>query len=61
MGLAGFDPSVMKPTALALNIVVALIATVQLGRAGLFRWHNFYPFGVLGFPFSLSPVFFLVL
>ena len=53
MGLAGLDPSVMKPTALALNIVVALIGTVQLGRAGLFRWRNFYPFGVLGFPFSL--------
>ena len=53
MGLAGFDPAVMKPTALALNIVVALIGTVQLGRAGLFRWRNFYPFGVLGFPFSL--------
>ncbi len=53
MGLAGLNPSVMKPTALALNIVVALIATVQLGRAGLFRWRNFYPFGVLGFPFSL--------
>lgn len=53
MGLAGLDPSVMKPTALTLNIVVALIGTVQLGRAGLFRWRNFYPFGVLGFPFSL--------
>ena len=53
MGLAGLDPAVMKPTALALNIVVALIGTVQLGRAGLFRWRNFYPFGVLGFPFSL--------
>ncbi|PNG25296.1 sulfite exporter TauE/SafE family protein [Methylocella silvestris] len=53
MGLAGLDPAVMKPTALALNIVVALIGTAQFWRAGLFRWRNFYPFGVLGFPFSI--------
>ena len=53
MGLVGLEPSVMKPTALALNVLVAAIGTVQFWRAGLFSWRSFYPFGVLGFPFSL--------
>ena len=53
MGVAGFDAAVMKPTALALNLVVAGIATVQFWRAGRVSWRTFYPFAVLGFPFSL--------
>jgi uncharacterized membrane protein YfcA len=53
MGMAGLDPSIAKPTALALNILVAAIGTLQFWRAGLFSWRTFYPFGVLGFPFSL--------
>jgi uncharacterized protein len=53
MGMAGLDPSIAKPTALALNILVAAIGTLQFWRAGAFSWRTFYPFGVLGFPFSL--------
>jgi uncharacterized membrane protein YfcA len=53
MGLAGLDPGVMKPTALALNVLVAGIGTFQFWRAGRFSWRSFYPFGVLGFPFSV--------
>lgn len=53
MGLAGLQPAVMKPTALALNILVAAIGTVQFWRAGMLSWRTFYPFAVLGFPFSL--------
>lgn len=53
MGMLGLDPNVMKPTALALNLVVASIAAVQFRRAGQFSWRTFYPFAVLGFPFSL--------
>lgn len=53
MGVLGLDPDVMKPTALALNLVVASIAAVQFRRAGQFSWRTFYPFAVLGFPFSL--------
>lgn len=53
MGLAGLDPAVMKPTALALNVLVAAIGTFQFWRAGRFSWRTFYPFGVLGFPFSI--------
>lgn len=53
MGLAGLAPSIMKPTALALNVLVAGIGTWHYWRAGRFSWRTFYPFGVLGFPFSL--------
>jgi len=53
MGLAGLQPAVMKPTALALNILVAAIGTVQFWRAGMLSWRTFYPFAVLRFPFSL--------
>jgi hypothetical protein len=53
MAWVGVDPLAMKPTALALNVLVALIGTIQFYRAGQFSWRTFYPFGVLGFPFSL--------
>lgn len=50
MGLFGFAPAVMKPTALALNIVVAVVATVSFYRAGLFSWALFWPFAVVSVP-----------
>lgn len=50
MGLFSFAPAVMKPTALALNILVALVATVQFYRAGLFSWSLFWPFAVVSIP-----------
>jgi uncharacterized membrane protein YfcA len=36
MALVGVAPAEMKPTALALNILVATIATVRYYRAGYF-------------------------
>lgn len=53
MGLAGLDPAAMKPTALALNVLVAAIGTFHFWRAGRFSWRTFYPFAVLRFPFSM--------
>jgi uncharacterized membrane protein YfcA len=50
MGLFNFAPDVMKPTALALNILVAVVATVQFYRAGLFSWSLFWPFAVASIP-----------
>ena len=50
MGLFSFAPDVMKPTALALNIVVAAIATVKFYRAGLFKWDLFWPFAIASIP-----------
>lgn len=53
MGLFGLAPELMKPTALALNVLVSGIGTVQFWRRGLLAWKTFYPFAILGFPFSL--------
>ncbi len=50
MGLYNFAPSVMKPTALALNILVAAVATLKFYRAGLFSWRLFWPFAVVSVP-----------
>lgn len=50
MGLFSFTPTVMKPTALALNILVAAVATVKFYRAGLFSWSLFWPFAVASIP-----------
>jgi uncharacterized membrane protein YfcA len=50
MGLYNFAPSVMKPTALALNILVATVATLKFYRAGLFSWRLFWPFAVASVP-----------
>src|SRR5438105_15903399 len=50
MGLFSFTPEVMKPTALALNIIVAAIATLKFYRAGLFNWDLFWPFAMASIP-----------
>lgn len=50
MSLIGLAPAVIKPTALALNILVALVAAWQFWRAGHFRWTLFWPFAVTAVP-----------
>ncbi|WP_440983035.1 sulfite exporter TauE/SafE family protein [Shinella sumterensis] len=53
MALYGFAPASMKITALALNLLVAGIASYHFLRNGRLAWRDVYPFAVLGFPFSL--------
>jgi uncharacterized protein len=53
MGLAGFAPDTIKPTALALNVLVSALGCIRFYRAGLLIWRTAYPFAVLGLPFSL--------
>lgn len=53
MGLLGFTPDVIKPTALALNVLVAAIGSVRFYCAGLLTWQTCYPFAIFGAPFSL--------
>ena len=53
MGLIGFDPATIKPTALALNVLVSAIGCYRFYRAGMLTWRTVYPFAVLGAPFSL--------
>jgi len=43
MTLLGVEPQVIRPTALALNVIVATIATVQFFRAGHFRAGLLWP------------------
>jgi uncharacterized membrane protein YfcA len=50
MGLFSFAPGVMKPTALALNILVAAVATLKFYQAGLFSWSLFWPFAIASIP-----------
>jgi uncharacterized membrane protein YfcA len=51
--LAGFAPTIIKPTALSLNVLVSAIGCVRFYRLGLLTWRSAYPFAVLGLPFSL--------
>jgi uncharacterized membrane protein YfcA len=53
MSVLGMEPAPMKVTALSLNLLVAAIGTLQFWRRGLLSLRAFYPFAVLGFPFSL--------
>src|SRR3954471_14829790 len=50
MALMGIAPDVMKPTALALNILVATIGSIQFARAGHFSWRLFWPFAIASVP-----------
>lgn len=53
MALFHLAPATMKTTALSLNLLVAAIGTYQFWRGGHLSMRAFYPFGVLGVPFSL--------
>src|SRR2546422_9883577 len=50
MTLWGIAPTVIRPTALVLNILVASIGTFQFWRAGHFSWNLFWPFALLSIP-----------
>jgi len=52
MGLVGIEPSLMKPTALCLNILVSSIAFFRFYKAGAFSWALFIPLALTAIPFS---------
>jgi len=52
MALLGVAPATMRPTALALNLVVATLATYRFWRAGWIRWAALAPFAVASVPFA---------
>lgn len=52
MALFGLAPAVMKPTALTLNVVVAVVATAKFYRAGCFSWRLFWPFALTSVPLA---------
>lgn len=44
MGLFGVPPTVMRPTGLALNVLVSSLTSIRYSRAGLFDWRTLWPF-----------------
>ncbi|HEX4950689.1 MAG TPA: sulfite exporter TauE/SafE family protein [Blastocatellia bacterium] len=52
MTLFGLAPTVIKPSALVLNILVASLTSYQFWRAGHFSWSLFWPFAVLSVPLA---------
>lgn len=50
MTLFGLAPTIVRPTALILNILVAIIGSFQFWRAGYFSWKLFWPFALLSIP-----------
>jgi uncharacterized membrane protein YfcA len=52
MALFGLPQAVMKPTALALNIIAASFGSARYTQAGLFRWRTLWPFLIGALPFA---------
>lgn len=52
MALVGISAEIMRPTALALNIVVATIATFKFYRAGSFSWRLLLPLVITSIPMA---------
>ena len=50
MTLCGLTATFIRPTALVLNILVAMIGSFQFWRAGYFSWRLFWPFALLSIP-----------
>jgi uncharacterized membrane protein YfcA len=53
MALFGMAPAVMRPTALALNILVASFTSFRYLYVGLFRWRTLWPFLIGALPFAM--------
>jgi hypothetical protein len=52
MALIGIAPDVMRPTALALNIVVAAFTVYRFRKARFFSWPGLWPFLLGSAPFA---------
>lgn len=52
MALFSVPPLVMRPTALALNILAAGFGTIRYAYAGYFRWRTVWPFLAGSVPFA---------
>ncbi|MFM7739346.1 MAG: sulfite exporter TauE/SafE family protein [Planctomycetota bacterium] len=50
MALLGVAPESMKPAALLLNLIVSIVAAIQFGKSGSFRWSLLWPFLLAAVP-----------
>src|SRR6266516_4545005 len=53
MALFGVSPAAMRPTALALNILVASFTSFRYLSTGLFRGRTLWPFLIGALPFAV--------
>jgi len=51
-GMLGMAPGEIKPTVLALNVVVGTVAVYKFTRAGHFSWRLIWPFILTSMPFA---------
>jgi len=51
-GLLGLTPDEIKPSVLALNVLVGCVAVYKFARAGHFSWRLIWPFILTSIPFS---------
>jgi uncharacterized protein len=54
MALTGVSAASMRPTALTLNVIVALITVYRFGKARHFSWNGLYPFLIGSVPFAAA-------
>ena len=52
MALFGIAPSLLKSSALVLNVFVSLLSFWQFYQAGYFRWKLFWPFALASVPMA---------
>ena len=52
MAIAGISPSLMKSSALILNLFVAGVAFISFYRAGHFKWKILWPFAITSMPMA---------
>lgn len=52
MAFLGMPTPMMRPTALVLNLLVAIVASIRFARAGLFSWSLFWPFALGSIPLA---------
>ena len=52
LALYGIVPSIMKPTALTLNVFDSAIALYSYYKAGYFKWRLIFPFLISSIPFA---------
>ena len=60
MALFGLAPSLMKSSALILNIFVSFISFFQFYRGGYFKWKLFLPFASISVPMAFLGAFITV-
>jgi uncharacterized membrane protein YfcA len=52
MAIVGIAPSIMRPSALFLNLLVGVIATYKFYKAGSFSWRIFLPLVITSIPMA---------